>query len=90
MTALKKQLPHSRMDALPRTIRDDVFLWHNHVRHSADMGGGVNGFRYRFAHKPINYRVFMRCDCGWSGLPHYSIRRAGVQKCRTAAEIRSY
>lgn len=55
--------------------------------HTADMGTGLNGFRYRYAYKPVNYRTFMRCECGWSGLPHYSIRARGKQKCHSPIEI---
>jgi hypothetical protein len=77
----RKRLPTALTDSLPRTVRDDVFLWHNHIRHTDGMTQGMNGFRYRFAHKPVNYRMFMRCKCGWSGLPHYSVRGFGAQKC---------
>jgi hypothetical protein len=84
---MKRRLPTTRAGGLPKTVRPDVFLWHNHIMHTIDTGHGVRGFRRRWGHKPVDYRVFMRCECGWSGLPHYSIRGHGKQKCHTAVEI---
>jgi hypothetical protein len=83
-TDMTKRLPTPR--GLPRTIRDDVFVWHNHIMHTTHTGHGERGFRYRYAHKPVDYRKFMHCECGWSGLPHYCIR-GPKQKCFTQVEI---
>lgn len=75
-----------RDGTLPRKIPDGFFLWHNHVRHTADMTQGRNGFRYYFECEPVNNRLYMRCHCGWSGLPHYSVRELGPRVC--AARVR--
>jgi hypothetical protein len=85
----KKRLPAIRMGYLPQTTRDDVFLWHNHVMHTAGTGHGARGFRCHWEHKPVDYRQFMRCECGWSGLPHYSIRAFGKQRSVTAANLKA-
>jgi hypothetical protein len=81
----RKRLPTPRW--VPKTIRADVFIWHNHVMHTTGTGHGERGFRYRYEYKPVDYRKFVRCECGWSGLPHYSIRGFGKQKCYTQIEI---
>jgi hypothetical protein len=45
---------------------------HNHVQHSLDTPCGVNGFRAWTDTEPPS--EFMKCPCGWSGLPHYAHR----------------
>lgn len=61
---------------LPRTVGRGV-LCHNHVRHTADMPCGINGFRAWREDRPP--RGFKKCHCGWAGLPHYS--RNPTYKC---------
>jgi hypothetical protein len=53
-------------------VPEGMFLWHNHVQHCVGMENGVNGFRYWHATLPVDYRKFMRCQCGVVDLPHYS------------------
>jgi hypothetical protein len=79
--------PRLRAGAVPRKVPEGKFIWHNHVQHCVGMGHGVNGFRYRAGRRPINYRMFMRCQCGVIGLPHYSIRAGGTQKCVSQEQI---
>lgn len=86
-TATRKRLPTLPIGTVPRTVPDGCFIWHNHVMHTVGMGHGLNGFRYRYAQRPINYRLMMRCHCGVIGLPHYSIRAFGKQRCRTIKEM---
>jgi hypothetical protein len=87
--ALARASPVMRSPGLhtPRPIRAGHFLWHNHIMHCEGMGHGVNGFRYWFSPRPINYRQFMRCNCGVTPLPHYSVRDYGAQKCVTFYKI---
>jgi hypothetical protein len=52
---------------VPKTIGTGRKLMHNNVRHSVNMPTGVNGFRaWTDAKVPAG---FIRCPCGWSGLP---------------------
>jgi hypothetical protein len=44
-------------------------LVHNHIQHSKNTPNGVNGFR-AWTQLPAPEKL-VRCDCGWSGLPHY-------------------
>jgi hypothetical protein len=57
---------------LPRAIRAGYVLVHNRVGHAADTRCGINGFR-AWTEKPNNR--LERCKCGWSGLPHYRVKR---------------
>jgi hypothetical protein len=55
---------------VPKTIGTGRKLMHNDVRHTANMPTGVNGFRaWTDTKVPAG---FIRCPCGWSGLPHYA------------------
>jgi hypothetical protein len=56
-------------ETVPTHVRRGRFLFHNHVRHTADLPCGVNGFR---AWTDTITHGWRRCNCGWSGLPHYS------------------
>ena len=47
-------------------------LMHDHIRHSLDMPSSENGFRAWTDDRPP--LGFKRYGCGWSGLPHYSVR----------------
>ena len=53
---------------VPKTIGTGRKLMHNNVRHTVNMPIGVNGFRaWTDTKVPAG---FIRCPCGWSGLPH--------------------
>ena len=55
---------------IPKSVGRGRVLMHNHIRHSIDMPCGVNGFRaWRDTTPPPG---FVKCPCGWSGLPHYA------------------
>jgi hypothetical protein len=57
-------------------------LCHNHIRHTVDMPCGENGFRaWTDLTPPPN---FVKCPCGYAGLPHYA-RRDHVKAVRTLA-----
>jgi hypothetical protein len=81
----RKRLPTPR--DLPRTVRSDVFIWHNHIMHTTHTSHGERGFRYHYKYKPVNSRKFMRCKCGWSGLPHYSVRGFASRNASANFEI---
>jgi hypothetical protein len=53
-------------------IPEGRVLCHNHARHSPNTPCGVNGFRAWTEAKPP--KGFVKCPCGWSGLPHYASR----------------
>jgi hypothetical protein len=57
----------------PRSVSPGRVLMHNHVQHTIDMPLGLNGFRPWTANAVSNDQ-FKPCRCGWSGLPHFSIR----------------
>jgi hypothetical protein len=57
---------------LPRAIPTGYVLVHNHIRHAVGTPCGINGFR-AWMQKPNNR--LERCKCGWSGLPHYHVKR---------------
>jgi hypothetical protein len=60
-----------------RTIPDGRVLdAHNHVRHTINMTQSRNGFRAWTWPKEKKPRHFVRCNCGWSGLPHSHGRNA--------------
>ena len=59
------------LSEIPLIIERGV-LCHNIVGHSVDMRPGPYGFRAWIEDKPP--RGFKQCQCGWSGLPHYSAR----------------
>jgi hypothetical protein len=57
---------------IPKSIPAGRVLVHNHIRHAVDTPSGINGFR-AWTQKPSDQ--LGRCNCGWSGLPHYRVRR---------------
>jgi hypothetical protein len=81
------KLPWHQPDWTPRKIPEGKFLWHNHIQHASGMPHGMNGFRYWWALKPINYRTFERCNCGVTDLPHYKRRGMGSGKCVSWQQI---
>ncbi len=56
---------------MPRRQKPGWTLAHNHVRHTANMLPGRNGFRAWWFTKSVS-KGFKPCGCGWSGLPHVS------------------
>ncbi|MFK4725853.1 hypothetical protein ABIE89_006953 [Bradyrhizobium niftali] len=68
---------------VPKSVGPGRVLCHNHVQHTRDMPCGLNGFRAWTDTKPP--KGFIRCPCGWSGLPHYALRqhvKATRGKCK--------
>jgi hypothetical protein len=67
----------------PRVVPAGFELYHNHIRHTADMPNGENGFRFWLVERAqqlgFQQLGFRRCQCGWAGLPHYS--RVPSQRC---------
>jgi hypothetical protein len=64
---------------------------HNAVMHTIDMRSGVNGFRAWTDTEVEVPAGFVKCPCGWSGLPHYASRghvKATKGKCATWAQIK--
>jgi hypothetical protein len=71
--------------AVPKSVGVGRKLMHNHIRHTVDMPCGVNGFRgWTDTKVPAG---FVRCSCGWSGLPHYAAR-GRLHKCLTPAQFK--
>jgi hypothetical protein len=71
---MTKKLRYWNGDTFPRRVPDGRVLAHNHITHTIDMPNGLNGFRcwtWPLGKQPDD---FMRCPCGWSGLPHYAHR----------------
>lgn len=57
---------------VPKSVCAGRVLCHNHVQHKVDTPSNVNGFRGWTDIEPPP--SFVRCPCGWSGLPHYASR----------------
>jgi hypothetical protein len=71
----------------PRQIPAGRVLAHNHVQHGADWACGPNGFRWWTWRREKKPRDFLRCDCGWMGLPHFAYRdHAKRFKCDTVKD----
>jgi hypothetical protein len=73
-----------RISTVPKTLKPGRKLMHNHVMHTVDMPCGMNGFRAWTADKVA--KGFVKCPCGWSGLPHYATPehvKATKGKCAT-------
>ena len=76
---MKKSDPKQERDmrygtGIPHDVPAGRVLAHNHIRHTVDMLAGINGFHYWTWPKDKKPRSFIRCNCGWSGLPHYALR----------------
>ena len=72
---------------VPKSVGAGRVLCHNHVRHTVDTPCGLNGFRAWTDLKPPS--KFVKCPCGWSGLPHYAWRehvKAIVKQRRTQSD----
>jgi hypothetical protein len=75
----------------PRTVPAGRVLAHNHVRHTVDMPSGRNGFRAWTWPKDKKPRDFVRCGCGYAGLPHYARREHATRyKCESERTIASF
>jgi hypothetical protein len=66
-----KQPQYVKGGTVPKSIGKGRVLMHNHVRHSRNMQCGDNGFRAWTDTKPPE--GFKPCQCGYAGLPHYSL-----------------
>jgi len=75
-----------RMGSPPKSIGADRVLAHNHVQHTVDMPHGMNGFRAWTWKKGEVPSGFVKCKCGYAGLPHLHLRGAS-NKCVTWKEI---
>ena len=62
-----------RMGTIPKSVKSGWVLCHNHIMHTENMGCGTNGFRAWFE-REMPPAGFIKCPCGWSGLPHYALR----------------
>jgi hypothetical protein len=74
-----------RMDAVPKSVGAGRVLCHNHVRHTVDMPCGLNGFRAWTCEAVEKPKGFVKCNCGWSGLPHYA--GTSERRSRSYAEM---
>jgi hypothetical protein len=72
LTPQRTGLHYCRELTIPRAIPTGNVLVHNHVRHAADTPCGINGFRAWMQNPDHGLE---RCKCGWSGLPHYRVKR---------------
>ena len=59
-------------ETIPKKIAAGYVLVHNHVRHTVNTLSAERGFRGWFQ-KPSDRLT--PCKCGWSGLPHYILKR---------------
>ena len=63
------------LSAMPRSVPKGRVLVHNHIPakdEGKDRKPGESNFR-AWTEKPSR-RLLVRCDCGWSGLPHFRPR----------------
>jgi len=81
----KFQWRYVRGFMVPQKIPTGYVLCHNHIMHTNDMHCGVNGFRAWFSlgKPPAGY---VKCPCGWSGLPHYRLARVAVSCSSSQAD----
>ncbi len=57
---------------VPKKIATGRVLVHNDAKHTRTTPNGVSGFR-AWTQLP-DTEGLTRCDCGWSGLPHYRLQ----------------
>ena len=72
---MKRASPKSvHIGHMPKKVRKGyTYLCHNHIRHEVDQPPNVIGFRAWWTTElPEGY---IACKCGWSGLPHYRLRK---------------
>jgi len=58
---------------VPKKIPTGRVLVHNQVKHKETTPNGACGFRVWT--QLLDAEGLTACDCGWSGLPHYRVRR---------------
>jgi hypothetical protein len=68
------------INRIPKSVEEGRVLVHNHIRHTTRTQSGVNGFRY-WTQDPEPERLVC-CDCGWSGLEHYRVKREELEPDR--------
>lgn len=76
--------------AVPKSVGPGRVLCHNDVWHTVDMPNGLNGFRAWTCDKAELPKRFIKCPCGWSGLPHYALAahvKATKGKAKTHAQM---
>ena len=81
----KFQWRYVRGFMVPQKIPTGYVLCHNHIMHTNDMYCDVNGFRAWFSlgKPPAGY---VKCPCGWSGLPHYRLACVAVSCSSSQAD----
>ena len=75
---------------IPRKVPTGRVLAHNCVQHTPFMMNGQNGFRCWTWPKGKVPSGFVKCPCGWSGLPHVALRehvKATKGKCATLYQV---
>jgi hypothetical protein len=76
---------------LPRSVAAGRFIAHNTIWHSKVTPCGPNGFRWWSADAPAP-RGWVKCKCGWAGLPHYResarIRCESLRRKPTASNLK--
>jgi hypothetical protein len=77
-----REIAYIHSTVLPRKIKPGLILVHNHARHGLKTKVGVNGFRawWELANKLSD--TLEECDCGWSGLVHYRVKRGFLPRSR--------
>jgi hypothetical protein len=59
-------------NSVPKSVGKGRVLMHNHVQHDVDSLCGERGFRcWTDTAKP---KGFVKCPCGYAGLPHFAAR----------------
>jgi hypothetical protein len=77
-------------DTVPKSVGPGRVLCHNHVRHTVDMPCGLNDFRAWTCEAAGKPKGFVKCPCGYAGLPHYATSghvKASKGRCDTRAEM---
>jgi hypothetical protein len=64
---------HVRYGELPKRINKGRILVHNDIEHSINATCGRNGFQAWTQPEPAP-EGFVKCECGWAGLPHYRMK----------------
>jgi hypothetical protein len=74
-TPTKKAVAKSTyVSSIPKTMRKGyAYLCHNHIQHDINTPPNTNGFRAWWTNELPE--GFVRCKCGWSGVPHYLLKR---------------
>jgi hypothetical protein len=62
---------------LPVKILPGRILAHNEANHAVSTTCGRNGFWAWTQPEPAP-EGFVKCNCGWAGLPHYRVKGTGA------------